>query len=85
MPTDEWFKENPKISAYISNLNQKLSEWMKSIKKVSQALTTILEEHQVKLNQNIESSENDRLRIVEQKLESLSQRVRSLTERNEKK
>jgi hypothetical protein len=60
MPTDEWFKENPKISAYISpNLNQKLSEWMKSrnIKKVSQALTTILEEHLgvVKLNQILES------------------------------
>ena len=89
MPTDEWFKENPKISAYISpNLNQKLSEWMKNrgVKKVSQALTTILESY-LGVNQdspNIESSENDRLRIVEQKLESLSQEVRSLTERNEK-
>lgn len=89
MPTDEWFKENPKISAYISpNLNQKLSEWMKNrgVKKVSQALTTILESY-LEVNQdspNIESSENDRLRIVEQKLESLSQEVRSLTERNEK-
>jgi hypothetical protein len=89
MPTDEWFKENPKISAYISpNLNEKLSEWMKNrgIKKVSQALTTILEVH-LGVNQdrpNIESSDNDRLRIVEEKLESLSQEVRSLTERNEK-
>lgn len=89
MPTDEWFKENPKISAYISpNLNQKLSEWMKNrgVKKVSQALTTILESY-LGVNQdspNIESSENDRLRIVEQKLESLCQEVRSLTERNEK-
>ena len=89
MPTDEWFKENPKISAYISpNLNEKLSEWMKNrgIKKVSQALTTILESY-LGVNQdspNIESSDNDRLRIVEEKLESLSQEVRSLTERSEK-
>jgi hypothetical protein len=89
MPTDEWFKENPKISAYISpNLNEKLLEWMKNrgIKKVSQALTTILESY-LGVNQdspNIESSENDRLKIVEQKLESLSQEVRSLTERSEK-
>lgn len=48
MPTNEWFQNNPKISAYIStNLNQQLEEWMESkgIKKVSQALTQILEEH----------------------------------------
>ncbi len=48
MPTEEWFKENPKVSAYISvALNQRLLAWMKQrgIKKVSQALTTILEEH----------------------------------------
>lgn len=48
MPTNEWFQENPKVSAYISkSLNHQLEEWMKqrSIKKVSQALTTILEEH----------------------------------------
>jgi hypothetical protein len=57
----------------------------RNIKKVSQALTTILEEHLgvVQTKPNIESSENDRLRIVEQKLESL-QEGRSLTERNEK-
>lgn len=89
MPTDEWFKENPKISAYISpNLNEKLSEWMKNrgIKKVSQALTTILETY-LGVNQDsptIESSENDRLRIVEQKLESLSQEMRRLTEQTGK-
>jgi hypothetical protein len=49
----------------------------RNIKKVSQALTTILEEHLgvVQTKPNIESSENDRLRIVEQKLESLSQEV----------
>lgn len=48
MPTNEWFQENPKISAYISkDLHQRLEEWMedKGIKKVSQALSQILEEH----------------------------------------
>ena len=89
MPTDEWFKENPKISAYISpNLNEKLLEWMsnRGIKKVSQALTSILEVY-LGVNQDrpiIESSENDRLRILEQKLENLSQEMRSLTEQSEK-
>ena len=48
MPSQEWFKDNPKISAYISqSLNQRLEKWMRerNIRKVSQALTTILEEH----------------------------------------
>lgn len=48
MPTDEWFKENPKVSAYISKeLYERLEEWMsgQKIKKVSQALTQILEEY----------------------------------------
>ena len=48
MPTNEWFQENPKISAYISkDLHQRLEDWMeeKGIKKVSQALTQILEEY----------------------------------------
>ena len=48
MPTEEWFKENPKVSAYISTeLNERLLKWMKQrgIRKVSQALTTVLEEH----------------------------------------
>jgi hypothetical protein len=63
-------------------------EWMNSqgIKKVSQALTTILEGY-LGVGQNrpiVEGSENDRLRIVEQNLESLFQEVRSLTERIEK-
>lgn len=46
MPTKEWFNENPKISAYISNeLYQKLEAWMieNRVKKVSQGLTKILE------------------------------------------
>jgi hypothetical protein len=88
MPTDEWFKENPKISAYISpNLNQKLSEWMKS-RNIKKGISSAYNHFRraswvVQTKPNIESSENDRLRIVEQKLESLSQEV-SLTERNEK-
>jgi hypothetical protein len=48
MPTEDWFKENPKVSAYISKeLYEKLEEWMKgqNIRKVSQALTAILEQH----------------------------------------
>ena len=48
MPTPEWFAENPKISAYISkDLDDALKAWMveNRIKKVSQALTTILEQH----------------------------------------
>jgi hypothetical protein len=44
MPTDDGLKKILKYPLISPNLNQKLSEWMKSrnIKKVSQALTTIL-------------------------------------------
>jgi hypothetical protein len=85
MPTEEWFKENPKISAYISpNLNQKLSEWMKSrnIKKVSQALTTILEEHLgiVQTEPITQPIRDDRLEAIEQELKNLSQIVQELRE-----
>lgn len=48
MPTNQWFQENPKVSAYIpKDLHQQLEDWMedKGIKKVSQALTLILEEY----------------------------------------
>lgn len=48
MPTNQWFQENPKVSAYIPKaLHQRLEEWMehKGVKKVSQAITQILEEH----------------------------------------
>lgn len=47
MPTKEWFRENPKVTAYVSqDLYSKLDNYMKAegIKKVSQALTIILEE-----------------------------------------
>ena len=63
MPTEEWFKENPKISAYISkDLNQQLESWMgqNNIKKVSQALTQILEDY-LGVNQSRPSDQNEAL------------------------
>lgn len=48
MPTPEWFAENPKISAYISkDLDNALKTWMEEnrVKKISQALTQILNEY----------------------------------------
>lgn len=83
MPTDEWFKENPKVSAYIpQNLNEKLTEWMKgrSIKKVSQALTAILEEYLgvVQTEPITQPVRDDRLESLEQKVESLFQIVQEL-------
>ena len=85
MPTDEWFKENPKVSAYIpQNLNEKLTEWMKgrSIKKVSQALTAILEEYLgvVQTEPITQPVKDDRLEALEQKVESLFQIVQELRE-----
>lgn len=76
MPTNEWFQENPKISAYISkDLHQRLEGWMndQGVKKVSQALTQILEDY-FGVNQSaIQSSlpangfYNSRLEILEGK------------------
>ena len=85
MPTDEWFKENPKVSAYISqDLNEKLLKWMKgrSIKKVSQALTAILEEYLgvAQAEPITQPVRDDRLEALEQKLESLFQIVQELRE-----
>lgn len=89
MPTDEWFKENPKVSAYIpQDLNEKLLEWMKSrnIKKVSQALTAILQEY-LGVAQKVVQTEpitqpvrDDRLEALEQKFEILSQMVQEMRE-----
>jgi hypothetical protein len=48
MPSPQWFEDNPKVSAYIAKeLHDALETWMreKQIKKVSQALTKILEIH----------------------------------------
>lgn len=85
MPTDEWFRENPKVSAYIpKDLNEKLSDWMKdrNIKKVSQALTTILEEHLgvVQTEPITQLIRDDRLEAIEQELKNLSQIVQELRE-----
>lgn len=91
MPTDEWFKENPKVSAYIpKELNEKLLEWMQSrnVKKVSQALTVILEEYlgvaqkvvQTEPPTDTQPVEDDRIETLEQKVENLSQVVQELRE-----
>jgi len=76
MPSQEWFKDNPKISAYISqDLNQRLEEWMKerNIRKMSQALTTILEEHLgvIQFSSIVQPAINlDRLNALEGKLKA---------------
>lgn len=84
MPTDEWFKENPKVAAYIpKELNDKLLEWMqnKNIKKVSQALTAILEEQlgvvQVE-PKNQPYLSRDRMEEVESKITALSQKFEEM-------
>lgn len=67
MPTEEWFKENPKVSAYISpDLNERLNEWMKKrgIKKVSQALTVILEEHLGVVQSSLVAQSFDESRVM---------------------
>ena len=76
MPSQEWFKDNPKISAYISqDLNQHLEQWMRerNIRKVSQALTTILEEYLgvVQISPVVQPAINlDRLDVLEGKLQA---------------
>lgn len=48
MPKKEWFDQNPKVSAYLSpELNRRLKEFMdeREITRISQALSTILEEY----------------------------------------
>lgn len=59
MPTKQWFEENPKVTAYISKeLHQKLETFMaeEGYKKVSQAITAILEE---RLSGKKQSRDND--------------------------
>lgn len=73
MPTEEWFKENPKVSAYINpELNQRLLEWMKQrgIRKVSQGLTVILEEHLgvVQSSPLVQTVDDSRITALEGKL-----------------
>lgn len=48
MPSKDWFKENPKVSAYLSSdLYSRLEEFMHSrgIRKITQAMTVILEDY----------------------------------------
>ena len=69
MPSEEWFRENPKVSAYISReLHQKLETWMQEngVKKVSQALTEILEAF---LEPSKAGDRQDALMALEQKFE----------------
>ena len=82
MPTQDWFKANPKVSAYLSSeLNQALQSWMKKhrIKKVSVGLTTILEQflgvNQDKLpvGQNFASLEQ--FQSLQQRIEALEQTI----------
>lgn len=83
MPTNEWFQENPKISAYISKeLHQDLEKWMeeRGIRKVSQAISQILEEYfkldQSRLNQS--NPDETRIEVVEKKVEKLFQMIARL-------
>ena len=73
MPTEKWFKENPKVSGYISKeLNSALTEWMElnDISKVSQALTIILNDYL--LGSKVSTvSQSDRIAALEAKFESL--------------
>lgn len=69
MPSEEWFRENPKVSAYISReLHQKLETWMEDngVKKVSQALTEILEAF---LEPSKADDQQDALMALERKFE----------------
>lgn len=84
MPNNDWFKQNPKVSAYLSpDLYERLEAWMKTrnIKKVSQGLTTILEEYlgvvqktevdQIELIE-LPTAENDRIEALRKQIETLS-------------
>lgn len=78
MPSKEWFEENPKVSAYISKeLHQSLETWMKDkgIKKVSQALTEILEQflHNPQTDQALNYAE--RIETLERRFAELEGRV----------
>ena len=78
MPNQEWSEDHPKISAYISReLAAALSEWMKTNghKKVSQALTVILQDYLLgPLVTEAVKGQDDRLEKLEAMVESLASR-----------
>lgn len=85
MPTEEWFKENPKISAYISpELSRRLEEWMKEqgIRKTSQALVRILGEHLgvVQFEPKQSTPIGREIAILEEKMNLLSRELKDLKE-----
>jgi hypothetical protein len=85
MPTEEWFKENPKVSVYLSpNLHQLLTAWMEKngIRKNTQALTTILEEYfGVNQSKPVKSNlDSSRIELLEGKVDSLSRELEDLTQ-----
>ena len=82
MPTKDWFKANPKVSAYLSiELNQALQSWMKEhrIKKVSVGLTTILESflgvNQDKLPVDQSSVSIEQFQELEKRIETLERSI----------
>jgi len=85
MPTEEWFKENPKVSVYLSpNLHQLLTAWMEKngIRKNTQALTTILEEYfGVNQSKPVKSNlDSSRIELLEGKVDSLSRELEDLAQ-----
>lgn len=80
MPTKEWFRENPKVSAYISqDLYSKLEEYMRreGIKKVSQGVTAILEKTLSPTNQP-ETKENQAEKKLKQEVDQLKSKVNQI-------
>ncbi len=81
MPSPQWFEDNPKVSAYIpKELHDVLETWMreKQIKKVSQALTKILEIH-LGLTDELPAIAPGTYATVEQ-LDELREELRALAE-----
>ena len=81
MPTDEWFSNNPKVSAYIpKKTDQALKDWMDAngIRKMSHALNRILSEYlgsaQTQAVDPIVS--DDRLETIEARLEEIESRLK---------
>ena len=92
MPTKDWFKENPKVSAYLSaELNQSLKEWMRKngIKKTSVGITTIIEQF-LKVNQSKPLVDQkyvtvEQLNKIEKEIESLKQQFKNKTQPEKRK